>query len=53
MSDYTQIWSDLGLDLKAHDALLSILGGIYQDIFLSQKHRPEGMKYFHKRIEAK
>jgi benzoyl-CoA reductase/2-hydroxyglutaryl-CoA dehydratase subunit BcrC/BadD/HgdB len=46
MSEYTQMWSDLGLDLKSHDALLSILGGAYQDIFLSQKDRPEGMKYF-------
>ena len=46
MSDYTQMWSDLGLDLTSHDALLSLLGGAYQDIFLSQKHRPEGMKYF-------
>jgi hypothetical protein len=34
------------LDLKAHDALLSLLGGAYQDIVLSQKDRPEGMKYF-------
>jgi len=33
MSDYAQIWSDLGLDLKAHDALFSILGGAYQDIY--------------------
>jgi benzoyl-CoA reductase/2-hydroxyglutaryl-CoA dehydratase subunit BcrC/BadD/HgdB len=40
------MWSDLGLDLKGHDALLSVLGGAYQDIFLSQKNRPEGMKYF-------
>ncbi|MBN1495636.1 MAG: 2-hydroxyacyl-CoA dehydratase [Spirochaetes bacterium] len=46
MSDYTQMWSSLGLDLKAHDALLSVLGGAYTDIFLSQKNRPEGMKYF-------
>ncbi len=37
---------DIGLDLKGHDALLSVLGGAYQDIFLSQKNRPEGMKYF-------
>ena len=46
MSEYVQMWSDLRLDLKSHDALLSILGGAYQDIFLSQKDRPEGMKYF-------
>ena len=46
MSNYTEMWTNLGLDLKAHDALLSILGGAYQDIFLSQRNRPEGMKYF-------
>jgi benzoyl-CoA reductase/2-hydroxyglutaryl-CoA dehydratase subunit BcrC/BadD/HgdB len=46
MSDYRQMWLDLGLDLRAHDALLSLLGQAYQDIFLSQKDRPEGMKYF-------
>jgi benzoyl-CoA reductase/2-hydroxyglutaryl-CoA dehydratase subunit BcrC/BadD/HgdB len=46
MSDYTQMWSDLGLDLQAHDVLLSVLGAAYQDVFLSQKDRPESMKYF-------
>lgn len=46
MSDYNQMWSDLGLDLKNHEALLSVLGSAYADIFLSQKDRPEGMKYF-------
>ena len=38
--------SDLGLDLGAHDALLEVLGQGYQQIFLSQKNRPEGMAYF-------
>lgn len=46
MSDYTTMWSELGLDLKGHDALLSVLGGAYTDIFLSQKNCPEGMKCF-------
>ncbi len=46
MQDYREMWSDLGLDLQSHDALLSVLGGAYGDIFLSQKNRPEGMKYF-------
>lgn len=46
MPDYTKMWSELGLDLKGHDALLTVLGGAYTDIFLSQKNRPEGMKYF-------
>ena len=40
------MWTDLGLDLDAHDALLAVLGQGYQDIYLSQKNRPEGMAYF-------
>lgn len=44
--DYHQMWSDLGLDLAAHDALLEVLGNGYRDIFLSQKNRPDGMQYF-------
>ncbi|MFO8083716.1 MAG: 2-hydroxyacyl-CoA dehydratase family protein, partial [Desulfobacterales bacterium] len=47
MSDnYRSMWEDLGLDLVAHDALLGVLGKAYQDIFLSQKNRPEQMGYF-------
>ncbi len=46
MSDYQKMWSELGLDLRSHDALLSVLGSTYHDIFLSQYNRPEGMKYF-------
>ncbi|HOL06552.1 MAG TPA: double-cubane-cluster-containing anaerobic reductase [Syntrophorhabdaceae bacterium] len=46
MSDYKQMWSELGLDLNAHDALLSVLSEAYQNIFLAQKMRPQGMKYF-------
>lgn len=44
--DYTQMWTDLGLDLEKHDALLSVLGQAYQDIFLAQQNRPKGMEYF-------
>ena len=44
--DYRSMWSDLGLDLDAHDALLGVLGQGYQEVFLSQKDRPEGMGYF-------
>jgi benzoyl-CoA reductase/2-hydroxyglutaryl-CoA dehydratase subunit BcrC/BadD/HgdB len=40
------MWADLGLDLEAHDALLGVLGKAYQDIYLSQNDRPEGMGYF-------
>ncbi|VBB41535.1 conserved hypothetical protein [uncultured Desulfatiglans sp.] len=44
--DYRSMWADLGLDLAAHDALLAVLGQAYQDIYMSQKDRPEGMGYF-------
>ena len=40
------MWKELGLNLEAHDALLSVLGNAYKDIFLTQKDRPEGMGYF-------
>ena len=44
--DYRSMWTDLGLDLDAHDALLDVLGNAYKDIYLAQKDRPEGMGYF-------
>ena len=44
MSDeYRQMWQHLGLDLEAHDALLEVLGQGYQQVFLSQENRPEGI----------
>jgi benzoyl-CoA reductase/2-hydroxyglutaryl-CoA dehydratase subunit BcrC/BadD/HgdB len=46
MSDYRQMWADLGLDLATHDAVLELVGKMYGDVFMSQQHRPEGMKYF-------
>ena len=46
MVDYRPMWSDLGLALEPHDALLGVLSQAYQKIFLSQPSRPEGMKYF-------
>jgi len=44
--DYKNMWKNLGLDLEAHDALLEVLGTGYQDIYMSQQDRPEGMGYF-------
>ena len=44
--DYRSMWETLGLDLAAHDMLLEVLGKGYQDIYLAQKDRPEGMGYF-------
>ncbi|MGC9519752.1 MAG: double-cubane-cluster-containing anaerobic reductase [Desulfuromonadaceae bacterium] len=44
--DCRPMWADLGLDLDKHDILLADLGQTYQDVFVTQKNRPEGMKYF-------
>ena len=45
-TDYRQMWTELGLDLEAHDALLGTLNQAYKDIYLAQKNRPEAMQYF-------
>jgi benzoyl-CoA reductase/2-hydroxyglutaryl-CoA dehydratase subunit BcrC/BadD/HgdB len=44
--EYRTLWSQLGLDLEAHDALLKVLGQAYQDIYLAQRNRPAAMSYF-------
>ena len=46
MTDYRNMWTDLGLDLERHDALLAALGGMYSDLFPGQKNRPKSMDYF-------
>ena len=45
MTDYRPMWTDLGLNLDAHDALLGVLGQLYHDTFVTQKERPAGMGY--------
>ena len=44
--DYREMWSNLDMNLEAHDGLLGVLSDAYKNIYLSQKNRPEGMKYF-------
>ena len=44
-TNYYPMWERLGLDIQAHDLLLSVLGKAYGDTFLSQKARPEGTQY--------
>jgi len=43
--DYRSMWKGLNLNLQAHNALLQVLDQGYQDIYLSQKNRPEAMGY--------
>ncbi len=46
MTDYREMWAELGLDLERHDALLQALGSMYGSIYLSQENRPKAMDYF-------
>ncbi len=46
VTDYRPMWEGLGLDLGAHDLLLSAIPMMYADAYLSQTDRPEGMAYF-------
>ncbi|MDH7570905.1 MAG: 2-hydroxyacyl-CoA dehydratase family protein, partial [Armatimonadota bacterium] len=45
-TDYVPMWESLGIEIEAHDGLLRALGEAYQEIYLSQQNRPEGMQYF-------
>jgi benzoyl-CoA reductase/2-hydroxyglutaryl-CoA dehydratase subunit BcrC/BadD/HgdB len=45
-NENVQMWEELGIDLKQHDILLNALGPMYQEIYLSQKNRPQGMGFF-------
>lgn len=40
------LWKSLGIDLERHEAFLSPLPGVYEEMFLSQSSRPAGMAYF-------
>ena len=44
--DYRPMWTELGLDLDAHDMLLAAIPQMYADALLRQQDRPEGMAYF-------
>jgi benzoyl-CoA reductase/2-hydroxyglutaryl-CoA dehydratase subunit BcrC/BadD/HgdB len=40
------MWRELDIDLEQHDLLLNALGPIFQEIYLSQEKRPQGMGFF-------
>ncbi len=44
--DYRPMWTELGLDLEAHDALLGAVGPMYANAYMAQEGRPEGTGYF-------
>ncbi len=46
MADYRKMWGNLGMDLETHDQLCEVLPQAFEDVFLSQKNRPEAMDYY-------
>ena len=46
MSDYVQMWKDLGMDLETHDMLCQVLPTAVGDVFMSQENRPTGMDFW-------
>ena len=37
MSDYVQMWKDLGMDLESHDMLCQVLPTAVGDVFLPRR----------------
>lgn len=46
MSEYENIWADLGVDLKKHDRLLRGLSVLVRRLHRKQQNRPQAMDYF-------
>ncbi|SHK35518.1 double-cubane-cluster-containing anaerobic reductase [Hespellia stercorisuis] len=46
MSNYVEMWKELGMDLETHDALCQVLPTAFGDMYLSQENRPEGMGFW-------
>ena len=46
MSNYVEMWKDLGMDLEAHDLLCQVLPTAVGDVFLTQENRPKAMDFW-------
>ncbi len=46
MSNYVEMWKDLGMDLETHDQLCQVLPTAFGDVYLSQENRPEAMGFW-------
>ena len=51
MSNYVEMWKDLGMDLENHDNLCAVLPVAFRDVYLSQENRPEGMGFWDMVVE--
>lgn len=45
-TNWCEMWEKLGLDMEAHDQLLTVIPPLVQETFLKQENRPKGMEYF-------
>lgn len=46
MSDYKEMWKNLGMNLELHDQLCEVLPVAFGDVYLTQNNRPESMDYY-------
>lgn len=46
MSNYVEMWRDLGMDLENHDLLCQVLPTAVGDVFLTQENRPKSMDFW-------
>jgi len=46
MDEIRELWERIGLNMEAHDGLLEVLPGIYNEVIIEQKNRPSRMAYF-------
>ncbi len=46
LANYTELWTQLGIDLDRHDQLCLALPGLFEEVYLEQENRPEGMSYW-------
>ncbi len=45
--NWRPMWQDLGIDMEKHDILLSVLPGIFKEIYMdAQKNRPQAMGFW-------
>lgn len=46
MSNYREMWEELGMDLPNHDLLCQVLPTAVGDVFLTQENRPKAMDFW-------
>jgi benzoyl-CoA reductase/2-hydroxyglutaryl-CoA dehydratase subunit BcrC/BadD/HgdB len=52
MTDYRKMWTELGLDLEAHDQLMESQDKLFAKTHLSQENRPRAMALFDQAFHA-